>query len=245
MNRALLIDDEPPACAALRAMLAEHPQVTVVGEAGTMDEARARLAQADYDLVFLDIQLRGGTGFDLVPHVRPGARIIFVTAYDAHALRAFEVNAVDYLMKPVAPDRLARTLQRLEPGHSGAPFPGVRPLGLDDRVLLKLGAGTERFVRLGDIRYVSSSENYSEIAVGTAGERVLTRKTMKAWEEILPAEIFVRVHRQMIVNTQHVLRLDRASEATSRLYLDAVPEPVTASYRYLAALRERLQARLP
>lgn len=233
--RALIIDDGPPACDILRALLADHPTVHIVGEVGTVTAARARLAQPDYDLVFLDVQLRGGTGFDLVPHVRPGARIIFVTAYDAHALRAFEVNALDYLVKPVA-------LARLVAPASSAPPPPARPLRIDDRVLLKLGAGQERFVSLNEIRCVASNENYSELRVGASGERLLVRQTMKAWEDLLPPAQFVRVHRQMIVNVAHVVRLGRVSEATSLLHLDGVGDPVPASYRYAGALRAALSA---
>lgn len=240
MLRALIIDDEPPACEALRALLVDHSSVAIMGEAGTMAEARARLAATDYDLVFLDIQLRGGSGFDLVPLVRTGARIIFVTAYDQHALRAFEVNALDYLVKPVAPARLAAALARLGALPPTVPAMPSRPWLIDDRVLLKLGAGHERFVCLADIRCVASNENYSELRVGAAGEHLLVRQTMKAWEEQLPPEQFVRVHRQMIVNVAHALRLERVSEATSRLYLAGVAEPVSVSYRYVAALRARL-----
>jgi len=240
--RALLIDDEPPACEALRALLAEHPVITVVGEAGTMAEARARLAAADYDLVFLDIQLRGGSGFDLVPAVRPGARIIFVTAYDGHAVRAFEVNALDYLVKPAAPGRLAVALARLAAPATDAPLPASRPLLLGDRVLVKLGAGTERFVLLADIRFVASVENYSELALGAAGERLLVRRTLKAWADTLPPAHFVRVHRQLIVNVAHVRRVERASDRTSLLHLDGVGDPVAASYRYAGALRAALAA---
>jgi len=248
MHKAIIIDDEPPACEVLRSLLAAQDGVDVVGEAGTMDEARARLQQPDYDLVFLDVQLRGGTGFDLVPFVRPGARIVFVTAYDQHALRAFEVNAVDYLVKPVAPARLAGTLARLGDRFgagatdTAAPFALGKVLALDDRVLLKLGVGSERFVRLEDIRFVASRENYTELAIGARGERLLVRKTMKVWEDSLPPSYFVRVHRQMIVNLAHVQQIVRVSDATSELRLAGVSEPVAVSYRYLADLRGALSA---
>ena len=119
MPRALLIDDEALARTELRRLLAAHPDVAIVGEADDVSSARARLAPADYDLVFLDIQLAGGSGFDLIPHVAPAAAIVFVTAHDAFALRAFEVNALDYLLKPVPPTRLAESLARL----------AVRPAG--------------------------------------------------------------------------------------------------------------------
>ncbi|HSI08338.1 MAG TPA: response regulator [Rariglobus sp.] len=239
MPRAILIDDEPPARDILRALLAAHPDVVVTAEAGTLASAREVLGRNDYDLVFLDIQLRGGTGFDLVDHVRPGTRIIFVTAYDRHALRAFEVNALDYLLKPIDPARLSQALARLILPAGPAP---AGPLGPEDRLFLKLGSGHERLVRLAEIRLVCSCENYSEIALGD-GKRLLVRKTMKAWEELLPATQFVRIHRQTIVNLAHLARIERASEATSLVYLDGAAEPVVASYRYLPALREQLARR--
>lgn len=240
MIRALLIDDEPPACAILRTLLADHPTITVTGEAGTLATARAQLEAGDYDLVFLDIQLRGGDGFDLVPHARPGARIIFVTAYDAHALRAFEVNALDYLLKPIAPERLAQALARLD--TPARPSPAAPALDPDDRLLLHLGPGHERFVRLADIRLVSSCENYSEVTLGN-GEHFLVRKTMKAWEEQLPSARFVRVHRTTLVNLAHATRLERETDATSHLHLEGVAAPVAVSYRFLPALRQKLGAR--
>lgn len=235
MPRALIIDDEPPACDLLRALLSEHPQVRVVGEAGTLDDARTRLEQEDYDLVFLDIQLRGGSGFDLVPHVRPSAHVVFVTAFDQHALRAFEVNALDYILKPISPERLANSLRRAPGGVVDSIFP---TLTATDRVLLKLGSGFERFVPLVDIRCVVSCENYSEVWLG-ASERVFVRKTMKAWEELLPAA-FARAHRHTIVNTRHLERIERVSVSTSHLSLAGVSTPIRASYRYLAALREKM-----
>lgn len=234
MPRALIIDDEPPACDLLRALLSEHPQVDIVGEAGTLDDARVRLAREDYDLVFLDIQLRGGSGFDLMPHVRPDAHVVFVTAFDQHALRAFEVNALDYILKPVSPERLARSLRRAPAGPADET---ASPFAPSDRVLLKLGSGSERFLRLLDIRCVVSCENYSEVWLGD-NERVFVRKTMKAWEQLLPA-VFVRAHRHAIVNTQHLERIERVSVSTSHLHLGGVGAPIRGSYRYLAALREK------
>jgi len=239
MPKALLIDDEVLVREDLRRLLAAHPEVSIAGEAGTVASARKLLGTAGYDLVFLDIQLIGGTGFDLVPHVSPAARIIFVTAYDQHALRAFEVNALDYLLKPVAPARLAQALARLVTPPPDDPQPPRVPLAAGDRLLLRLGSGNERFVCLADIRQIVSCENYSEVWLD-AGEHVLVRKTLAAWEATLPATHFVRVHRTTIVNTARVTRIERVTEATSRVYLDGVADPVTASYRYLLALREAL-----
>ena len=116
MLRTLLIEDESTARADLRSKLAAHPDVTILGEAGTLDHARELLTLPDYDLVFLDVRLIGGDAFELISDVRPAAHIIFVTAFDSYAVRAFAINALDYLLKPVDPTRLTAALRRAELG---------------------------------------------------------------------------------------------------------------------------------
>ncbi|MBX3736578.1 MAG: response regulator [Candidatus Didemnitutus sp.] len=248
MKRLIIIDDEPIARDALRSLLAVHLDIEVVGEAGTLTDARLQLARSGYDLVLLDIQLRGGSGFDLVPLVRPGARIIFVTAHDEHAVRAFTVNALDYLLKPVVPERLAVALARLAPDSQPsslnsqlAPLPApLSPLLLEDRVHLKLGGGTERFVRVGEIRCIQSEENYTAVHVGAPAERLLVRRTLQSWEDQLPSSHFVRVHRQTLVNAAHVHGVARVTVDVSHLTVQGMAQPVVASQRYLAELRQHL-----
>lgn len=241
-TRALIIDDEAPARAALRGLLRDHPEITLAGEADTIAEAKARLGGRDYDFVFLDLQLRGGTGFDLVPFVRIDAPIIFVTAFDQYAVRAFEVNALDYLIKPVRPQRLAEAIRRLsvplDPRASPVATPALAP---NDLVHLKTGNGTTRFIALADIAAIESCENYSTVYLGDA-THLLVRRTMKSWEDALPASLFVRVHRGTIVNLGRYRGADRESYETTRLHLDGLAEPVRASFRYLPELRMRLAA---
>lgn len=241
--RTLIIDDEAPARAALRGLMRAHPEMVLAGEADTIEAAAKRLAGGDYDLVFLDVQLRGGTGFDLVPLVRPGARIVFVTAFDHHAVRAFEVNALDYLIKPVRPQRLAAAIRRhfappIVPFSSVPPVPAMTP---GDFIHLGMGNGTSRFVALADLAAVTSNENYSEAYLG-GGVRFLVRRTMKSWEDALPASHFVRVHRTTIVNLARYRGADRQSYETTLLHIDGLAEPVRASFRYLPELRVRLAA---
>jgi two-component system LytT family response regulator len=241
--RALIIDDEVPARAALRGLLRAHPEITVVGEADTMESAAKLLARSDYDFVLLDIQLRGGTGFDLVPLVRAEAPIIFVSAYDNHAVRAFEVNALDYVVKPVRPQRLAEAIRRLSipPIEPRSSLVNVPAFTQGDLVYLKSGTGHARFVQLADIAAIESHENYSEVHLGD-GTRIFVRRTMKSWEETLPATHFVRVHRTMIVNLARYRSAERESYETTLLHLDGLPAPARASFRYLPELRERLAA---
>jgi two-component system LytT family response regulator len=251
MLRILLIDDEPPARDFLRQALADHPGTLVVGEAGTIVEARTQLARPDYDLVFLDIQLRGGNGFDLVPDVRAGARIIFATSYDRYALRAFTVNALDYLLKPIDPVRLVEALSRLAPPSgsiSPLPVPAAPPSAVSPQTLplaptdilhVKTGAGTMRFVPLASVAIISTSDNYTELTLAT-GARHFVRRTLTSWADALPAELFVRVHRHTIVHLTHLSRVDRVTDETTHLTVTGVAEPVRASFRYMPELRARL-----
>lgn len=249
MFRTLLIDDEPAARAELRWLLDAHPDYTVVGEAATFSQASVLLRTSVYDLVLLDIQLIGGTGFDLVPLISPAARVIFVTAYDQHAVRAFEVNALDYLLKPVATARFAAALTRLSPptanaAHTSAPPPSPPTPRLDDQLLLKLDSANARFVRLGDIRSISAAENYTEVVL-TNGEKLFVRRTMVAWEAILPSAAFGRVHRTVIVAIAHIERIVRVNRATFEVYLRGQSEPLPVSYRLIPDLRSRLGALWP
>jgi two-component system LytT family response regulator len=203
-----------------------------------MNNARALLAAGDYDLVFLDIQLLGGLGFDHVPQVREQAKIVFVSAHDGYAIRAFEVNALDYLLKPATPARLAATLRRLD-GEASRGSATATPFRTDDLVLLKVAPAGRRFVRAAEIVVINSCENYSEVRL-VGGDHVMVRRTMKAWEELLPATHFLRVHRNHIVNVALVDRFEPQSEDTALLFVKGLAEPLRARRDVGAAIEERL-----
>ena len=242
--RALLIEDELPARQDLRDLLAAHPEVEIVGEAATVNTARALLGRDDYELVFLDINLIGGSSFELVPHVRPGARIIFTTAYDAFAIRAFEVNAVDYLLKPIAAPRLASAIARVAaPAVSAEAKPAVepndstQPLQLDDRVYLRAG-DRGRFALVADVAVITAEDNYCEVTLAT-GDRLLLRKSLNAWESVLPSSHFARVHRTCIANLAQVVGHARQGDG-ALLTIKGATEPVAVSRRTWGEVRARL-----
>lgn len=256
MLRTLLIDDEPLAREELRRLLGAHPEVAIVGEAEDVPGAQIRLAVADYDLVLLDIQLAGGSGFDLVPHVTATARIIFVTAHDRFAVRAFEVNALDYLLKPVSTTRLASALGRVQAASTAstaasaaaapavalpASAPSAAALAADDLVSVKTGPGAMRFVRVADIVVLTSQDNYSEVRLAS-GEHFLVRQTLSAWEERLPATHFLRVHRQTIVSLPRIEGFVHEDEEATSLRVTALREPVRARRSRWPELSARLAA---
>ena len=245
MLRALLIDDEPDARADLRISLAAHADaVTVAAEAETLDEAEALLDAGAYDVVFLDVQLRGGTGFDLVPRIRGDVRIVFVTAHDQYALRAFEVNALDYLLKPIAPDRLATAVSRIVAGFGQMPRPEsddphARPsLRPADIVYLRSGAHG-RFVPLAQVSVIEAEQNYSAVRLAD-GTQLLVRRTLKSWTDVLPEAHFMRVHRTTIVNLDRITRYERDREERTLLFVQGVNEPMAATRKLWPELQERL-----
>jgi len=250
MLRTLIIDDEPLARDIMRKLLALHPTLSVAGEAGTFTDASHLLTAGNYDLVLLDIQLRGGNGFNLVPLVRRGARVIFVTAFNQHALRAFEVNAVDYLLKPVTAARFATALARVGPvTPPDAPTPadttswlaGGQRLGIDDTVLVRTDEG-DRFVPVADVCAVLSNGNYSDVLLRN-GQRLFTRRAMKIWEELLPSDRFMRVHRQSLVNLTCIESHERDTRETLALRVTGVRDPVGVSRSCVAPLLQRLVPR--
>ena len=237
--RTLLIEDNAAARAGLKQKLAAHPEVVVVGEADSVGRARTLFAMGDYDLVFLDIQLRGGMGFDLVPNIAVDARIIFVTAFDEYAIRAFEVNALDYLLKPVTPERLATALSRL--GLPEKPSPNASPWQQDDLVHLRTDEGS-KFVPVLSIKVIVSELNYTLVHLDT-GRRQLVRRTLKEWEALLPTETFMRVSRETVICLQHVARLDRNDHRSGRVWIAGLPAPFEVSRRNWNELRARMQSK--
>lgn len=245
MSRALIIDDEPLARGHLRALLAMHPEIEIVGETGAIKPARSLLMRNNYDIVFLDINLIGGSGFELVTDVTPGTPIVFVAGHDRHAARAFDLNAHDFLVKPVKSDRLAESLRRLaernlRPATMRAPSGGLR---LEDTIHLNSGTRAH-FARVADISLVQAHENYSLVHLAD-GTQMLVRRTLKAWAEILPPTSFLRVHRVTIANLARVVGYDRSSPRCIALRLSGVLQPVSVSRQATREARARLHARFP
>lgn len=244
MIRALIIEDNTAARADLRDRLQAHPDIVVVGEADSVGRAGALLMRLDYDLVFLDVQLRGGDAFDLVPLVAPAARIIFVTAHDEYALRAFDVNALDYLLKPVSPERLARSLARAgKTVRSLTPPPFAAALRADDFVCLDSDEGRQ-LVPVTDVTVILSEQNYTVVWLAS-GQRRLVRRPLKDWEESLAVANFRRIARDALVNLQQVLRFERTGERGANLWVTGRAVPVRASFRHWPAVRAALPRHLP
>jgi two-component system LytT family response regulator len=228
--RALIVDDERLARLALRGLLEERSDVEIVGEADSVASTRRSVAALHPDLVFLDVQMPGGSGFELFRE-RFEPRVVFCTAYEQFAVRAFEVAALDYLMKPVSREQIDRALARLE---SPPEIPGV--LGLDDLVSLR-ESNAMRIVHPRDITFIQAADDYSEVHL-VVGPAALVNVTLRRWEEQLPAESFARIHRSSLVNLRHVESV-QTGESACEVVLRAGPR-LPVSRRMAGELRKRL-----
>ena len=236
-RHAVIVDDERLARRELRTLLEEAhaDQVHIVGEADTVADAARLVTATDADVVFLDIQLAGETGMDLLPLLGADVEVVFVTAFDQYMLRAFEVNALDYLLKPVAPERLAVTVNRLAAAQPPAPTREIVAYG--DRLLLRLGQ--ERvFVRVRDIVTIEADGDGSTLRLAPQMAGKSSAKSLREWEQRLPDKQFVRIHRSTIVNLEYVERLEQWSHASQHVYMRGLKEPVTMSRRFGARLRD-------
>ena len=207
--KTLLIDDEPLARKELRRLLAAHPEIEVVGEAADADQARSQIAALKPELLLLDVQMPEETGMDLLASLEPPAPlVIFTTAYDEFAVRAFELNALDYLLKPVDPARRAAALARL-PGNAVAEAaarpPGRELLTADDKVFVREGDHCW-FVPVKQIRLLESEGSYTRVHF--EGARPQLFRSLSAMEARLDPKYFFRANRSQIVNLDWIDKIE-------------------------------------
>ncbi len=206
---ALIIDDERLARTELKKLLLDFADIEVLDEAANVDEGLEEIEQHNPDLIFLDIQMPGKTGFDLLAEIDKAPKVIFTTAYDEYAFKAFEVNAMDYLLKPIEPKRLLEAIVKMreeiarekadaQPYNRGL-------LGENDQVFVKDGESCW-FVRLGDVRYFESLGNYAKVFFGT--NKPLILKSLNALEERLDDRVFFRANRKNIINLRWIEKIE-------------------------------------
>jgi two-component system LytT family response regulator len=212
--RVVIVDDEQLARAILRELLAAHEDVVIVAECGNGFEAVKAVATIKPDLLLLDIQMPKLDGFDVLDLIGPEIPVVFVTAYDAYAVRAFEVHAVDYLLKPFSAERLAEALDRArERIKSREPAPvrdllaAVRRRGTPLQRLLIRDRSEVHVIPAGKIDYIESQDDYA--AVRSAGRTYLKEQTLAELETLLDPAAFVRIHRRYIVNLARLARIEQ------------------------------------
>jgi two-component system, LytTR family, response regulator len=233
--KALIIDDERLARAEVRRLLADFNWVKVVGEAENAEQALALIQSQQPDLVFLDVQMPGKSGFDLIEEIRGDMpRIIFTTAYDEFALRAFEVNALDYLMKPITPDRFAAALSKVREEPVGPA--NHSPLRSSDQVFVRDG---ERcwFIPVSKIRLLESEGNYTRVRF--ENQSPLIYRSLSTLEQRLPADDFFRINRQQVANLHFIEKIETWFSHGLKIWLKG-GEECEVSRRAARAFRQKL-----
>lgn len=241
--KALLVDDERLARSELRRLLRAHPEIEIIGEAADAAQAKEKIRTLNPDLLFLDVQMPGRTGFELLTELGEPPRVIFTTAYDQYALKAFDFGALDYLLKPIEPSRLARALARLkenadtEPPASWQTDTAQSVLGENDQVFLKDGDHCW-LVRVSDIRLLESEGNYARIYF--AENRPLIPRSLQTLETRLDPQHFLRVSRQHIINLRFVRKVEPWFDGGLLLRMAEHDPEIKVARRRAQELRERL-----
>lgn len=233
--KTLIIDDERLARKELISLLESHKNIEIIGEATDADDALDKINKLNPDLIFLDIQMPGKTGFDLLESLDTVPKVIFTTAYDEFALKAFEVNALDYLLKPIQPERLGDAINKLnmEPVSAG----GVRKtLSGSDQVFVKDGDKCW-FVKLSEVRLFESDGNYIKVYFG--GNKPMIHKSLNALDERLDDRTFFRASRKHIINLGWVENIDTWFNGGLLVQLKG-GEKIEVSRRQAARFKEKM-----
>lgn len=234
--RTIIVDDERLARKELMSLLEAHPQVEVVDEATDVDDAIEKITKTNPDLIFLDIQMPGKTGFDLLESLDVVPNVIFTTAYDEFALKAFEVNALDYLLKPIQPERLSEAIGKLRLEEVKSRGPERKTLGKDDQVFVKDGDKCW-FVKLEDVRLFESDGNYIKVYFG--GNKPMIHKSLNALDERLDDRMFFRASRKHIINLGWVENIDTWFNGGLLVQLKG-GERIEVSRRQAARFKEKM-----
>ena len=239
--KIVIADDEPLARERLRSLLAEQPDAEVVAEAGDGHEALQACAAHDPDVVLLDIAMPGIDGLEVARHLQafePRPAVVFCTAYDAHALSAFEAQAIDYLVKPVRAERLAAALARVRTFSAGRAQQGDAAPGHKRTHLCARLRGSLRLVPIDDVRYLQAEEKY--VVVHHARGEDLIEESLKSLEAEF-ADRFVRIHRNCLVARHELVEIKRVGDGHVQAILRHGDKPLEVSRRCVAQLRDAIR----
>lgn len=234
---AIIIDDERLARLTLKKDLERFPEISIIGEASGIASARAVIEKTNPDLLFLDIQLDDGNGFDLLNEISFQGKVIFITAFDEYAIRAFEVNAIDYLLKPISTKRLKSAIDKVSSNEQTDADLLRSKLNYEDRLMV-LHKKSVNFIKINMIASINASREYSYLHT-IEGKEYLTSKSINEWENRLPDQYFCRIHRSTIINFDYIIKINHNSNGTAGVLIQGTSEPLNISRNYFKKLKER------
>lgn len=242
----IIIEDDAASVNLLTEFLKNFDFITITGKSGKYKEAEALLKaeSENVDLVILDIDLEGANSLDLIKFLKPRTKILFTTSFTEFAVKAFEFNTIDYIVKPISYDRLKKALSRIniidksegeseDDGKSGGRF------GIQNMVLMNIN-NEMKFIKIKDINYIQAKGNYTNVCLQD-GTQFVTYGLIKVWEDKLPLDDFFRVHRSTIVNLHNVIKIEKGTYDTGILYLKGLDEPFEVSRNYFSIIKNKFK----
>jgi len=235
--KSYIVDDEYWARISLMDKLEKIPEIEIVGFADSVASAIEGINRLNPEILFLDIQLINGTGFDILNQIKYSGHIIFITAYDEYALRAFEVNALDYLMKPVSTKRLQLALNRIKNKSEPAFEKFTAKYKYDDRLMVQ-AKDYIHFIEIKNIVLISASKDYTTVTIDS-GQKYLLLRTMHEWEERLPEQNFCRFHRSHIVNFNYIDKVIKNSPNSASIFIKGIDDALKISRSYYKKIKDK------
>jgi len=239
--RAVLIDDVEVMRITLKKVLEQFPHINIIGEASSFDEAKEVVNRLKPDLLFLDIDLNGLISIDLLEELNCTPKIIFITSHENFAIKAFEMNAIDFIIKPISAKRIANAIERVS-----LPSVAINDNNLNegeerfqsDQIILLNFDNKMNFIKIKDINYIEAYGNYTKINM-LDGKLSITYNSIKNWENKLPLDIFIQIHRSTVVNLINVLKIEKWTNDTGRLYLKDIEKPFEISRSYFFQIKKK------
>lgn len=239
--KSVVVDDVDMMRATLKKVLDGFPNIEIVGEASDYESAREVINECKPDLVFLDIDLNGLTSIDLLNEITCSPKIIFITSHPDFAIKAFELNAVDYILKPISGDRLKKAIDRVTELNDET---GMNVLGdsderfKPDQIILLNFDSKLTFIKIQDINYIEAFGNYTKIYMND-GKLSITYNSIKNWDSRLPGDVFIQIHRSTIVNLLNVTKIEKWTNDTGRLFLKGIEKPFEISRSYFFQIKKK------
>jgi two-component system LytT family response regulator len=237
--RAVIVDDVETMRVVLKKLLGNFEQIQVIGEASDFDEAKNIILEEKPDLLFLDIDLNGLTSIDLLNSLQYKPMVIFITSHTDFAIKAFEVNAVDYLLKPISLERLTKAIEKVSSKQDDQTlFEDLNTKFGPDHIILLSFESKLCFVKIKDISYIEAYGNYTKVYLND-GRLSVTYNSIKNWDAKLPEDVFIQIHRSTIINLLNVVKIEKWANDTGRLYLKGIEKPFEISRSYFFQIKKK------
>jgi two-component system LytT family response regulator len=237
--KAVIVDDVDSMRIVLKKLLGTFDKIQIIGEAADFEDARNIISEERPDLLFLDIDLNGLTSLDLLKTIGYQPMVIFITSHTDFAIKAFELNAVDYLLKPISLERLTKAIEKVTNKWEDTSFvDDYNTKFTADHIILLSFDNKMSFVRIKDINYIEAYGNYTKVNL-VDGKLSVTYNSIKNWDTKLPEDLFIQIHRSTIVNLHNVTKIEKWANDTGRLYLKGIEKPFEISRNFFFQIKKK------